>query len=254
MFLADPPTNLDDYYPPAYYALAEADDLDTRFAAERYKVALVRHFQPRGRLLEIGTGTGGFLYLAAQAGFAVEAIEQDQRAADWVARRIGCPVTVSTSPAHAVQGLGTFDVVSLWHSLEHMDEPWVVVDALCESLRPNGIIVIATPNPDAVQFRVLRSRWAHVDAPRHSVLIPIPALEGRLRMHGLRREVRTTTDEGGTGWNRFGWQVSLREMTERRAASVFLRRLGRVVHLVMRPIEQTGTRGSTYTLVFRNEP
>lgn len=70
--------------------------------------------------------------------------------------------------------------------------------------------MIAKPNPDSLQFRLLGARWAHVDAPRHLSLIPPHALRSQAQRLGLRLAHVTTSDPAGNEWNRFGWEQGLR--------------------------------------------
>jgi 2-polyprenyl-3-methyl-5-hydroxy-6-metoxy-1,4-benzoquinol methylase len=251
LFLTNPPARPGDYYPAAYFPLHTGADLDRHFAPERYKIDLVRRFVTGSRLLEIGTGSGGFLHRARAAGLEAHAIEQDPAAAEWIRRNLGATVHVSDSPVDAIAGLGDFDVVALWHSLEHLDDPWGVLSAIAPHVAAGGVLVIATPNPAAFQLRVLGARWTHLDAPRHTVLIPAASLRRRLAGLGLDQEYISTTEGGGTGWNRYGWQVSLRNLTDRPRLSAALRRGGRIAELALRPVERSGLRGSTYTAVFR---
>ena len=60
----------------------------------------------------------------------------------------------------------------MFQIIEHLIDPWDTLQAAAESLLPGGVLVVATPNPGAFQFRFLRGRWTHVDAPRHTALIP----------------------------------------------------------------------------------
>src|SRR5437899_6872061 len=144
----------------------------------------------------------------------------------------------------------------MWHVLEHLPAPWKVLDAAARALAPGGIVLIATPNPDALRLRVLRARWPHVDAPRHLYLIPAGWMRRQMKASGLECAMLTTTDRAGLGWNRFGWGqtlVNLLPLPLRRARAVRLMGVaaGGCVATVVSVLERSGFNGSTYTAIFR---
>jgi hypothetical protein len=113
------------------------------------------------------------------------------------------------------------------------------------------VVALAAPNPDAFQFKVLGSRWTHVDAPRHLFLIPPTVLVRLGEEFGLEVVLLTTLDAGTLGWNVFGWRESLAGFARGRYARYALRLLGLLAARAARPLDRRGWRGSTYTLVLR---
>ncbi|MBC8074611.1 MAG: class I SAM-dependent methyltransferase [Chloroflexales bacterium] len=254
LYLSPAPRDLGRYYPANYYAVPVAlPQLAAAADLERYKIDLVRQFVLAGRLLEIGPAYGSFAYLARQAGFAVETIEMDAACCRFLLEVVGVSAVCSSDVPAALEVMQPFDVIALWHVIEHVPDPWRVLDAVAARLRPGGVVVIAAPNPDAFQLRLLGSHWAHVDAPRHLTLIPAALIEQALRPHGLHTVLRTTTDPGSIGWNHFGWEMSLRTWGRWRPARLLLRLLGRAVGVLAQSIEQRDGLGATYTLVLRKE-
>lgn len=246
------PTDLASYYPPDYYAIpADRQQLLAGAAAERYKLELVRSFVSGGRLVEIGPAVGGFVALAREAGFDSHAIEMDVECCRFLREVVGVPVWESDEPASVLANWGQFDVVAMWHVIEHLENPREVVEAAAASLRPGGIVVIAAPNPGSLQFRLFRARWTHLDAPRHLSLIPAAELIALGRSLGLELVLRTTLDEGTLGWNRFGWRESLAGFASGRYPRAGLRLIGSLVGRLAAPLERRRSRGATYTLVLR---
>jgi SAM-dependent methyltransferase len=139
----------------------------------------------------------------------------------------------------------------MWHVLEHLREPWAALDAAARNLEPGGVLAVAMPNPGAFQFRLLRARWPHVDAPRHLFLIPAGLLVERARAAGLEPVRLTARDRGGIYWNRFGWQHALMRPGQSKARTTVALAFGTGVAALMAPIELSDLRGSTYTAVFR---
>jgi 2-polyprenyl-3-methyl-5-hydroxy-6-metoxy-1,4-benzoquinol methylase len=246
------PDDIGRYYPQSYYALPRGrEELLVLSRPEQYKVEMIRRFVTAGDLLEIGPGVGGFLAAAQAAGFLPHAIEMDSACCAFLRTELGAPVTETDDPASALESGGSFDVIALWHVIEHLPDPRRVVQRAIEALRPGGILVLATPNPAAFQARALRTRWVHIDAPRHLVLMPHAALVDVAKAAGADPVLITTADEGGLGWNRFGWRESLAAEAEGHYPRLALTAAGAVIGRLTRFIERREGRGSAYTLVVR---
>ncbi len=252
IFISPIPENLGEYYPQSYHLVPESIDiLEAGVAHERYKIEIIRRYVRRGRLLEIGPSLGCFTYLARQSGFNAEAIEMDARCAKFLNEVAGIPTVNSSDTCAAVKTLESFDVIALWHVIEHLPNPWETLDAIGKKLNPNGILVLAAPNPNALQFRVLGRYWPHVDAPRHLMLIPYELLVQKMATLGMTIELITTTDEGGLGWNVFGWEYFFSNLCSHRKINRMLRKFGRAVAKLLSPLEKIEGKGSAYTMVFR---
>ncbi|MDA0171519.1 class I SAM-dependent methyltransferase [Solirubrobacter taibaiensis] len=252
LFLDNVPDDLGRYYPSEYYVLPSAEQLEHLRAAERHKLALVGG-EPRGRLVEIGPGVGGFSYAARRAGYDVTAVEMDERAAEHVRTVAGVDVVRSDVPHTALDALPPSRAITLWHVMEHLPDPWACLQAAARNLESGGTLVIAMPNPDSFQLRVLGSRWAHIDAPRHLFLIPAKTLIERAASLGLESAKLTTRDRGGLNWNRFGWQYAVMRPDGSKTRIAAANAFGLAAFFAMSPIELTGLRGATYTAVF-NKP
>ena len=248
--LVDVPQDLGRFYPQGYYELPQAGELERIARGEAHKVALIAGRVPGGRLVEIGPGAGGFAYAARRAGFDVTAIEMDERAAAHLRDGVGVDAVHSDDPVAALARLPPSRAVALWHVIEHLRDPAGVVDAIAANLEPGGVLALATPNPQALQFRLLGARWTHVDAPRHLFLIPLDALTERAAAARLQRVAAFTSDPSGRHWNLFGWEHALRRHPAAGPAprAVTLAAMG--VTLAMRPLEQRALRGAAYTAVF----
>ena len=106
---------------------------------------------PRGRLLDVGCGTGTFLRLARSRGWEVTGTEispygVEAAGSDGLAVSEG-EVWEAGLPAD------TFDVITCWHVLEHTTDPRRVVEEIRRVLRPGGWLVLATPNLEDHIFR-----------------------------------------------------------------------------------------------------
>ncbi len=254
LFLRDVPSDLSLYYPDSYYPMhASIDDLRVASRFELYKLDFVRRTHGSGRLLEIGPGAGGFALLASEAGFAVSVLEIPGPSAVWIGEHLDVSVHLADDPLSALPSLGTFDVITLWHSWEHLRDPWGVLDCAAAALSEEGILIIASPNPTSLQIRIFGARWTHLDAPRHRLLSPPAVLVLAAAHRGLCFDHLDMADRSARGWNRFGWEQSLGNLSDIATVSLWLRRTGICIARVLRNIETRAGRASTYTLILRRE-
>jgi SAM-dependent methyltransferase len=254
IFLFPVPEDLGAYYPVNYYPVSHSrEEWIERAKAETYKLDIVRSHVPSGKLLEIGPAYGNFAGLAQEAGFDVVTVEMDSLCCRFLEETLGIKAIHSTDVASAVATLDPVDVAALWHVVEHLPDPWGTLAALARKVRPGGILVIATPNPLAWQFRILGSKWPHVDAPRHLFLFPPDILTRHLSDIGFRVVSVTTMDKGSIGLNTIGWQTYLQNHFRRHIFLVCAEIGGRMLGKILDPIESKEGAGSAYTLVARKE-
>jgi 2-polyprenyl-3-methyl-5-hydroxy-6-metoxy-1,4-benzoquinol methylase len=210
IYLENVPADLHRYYPQDYYFIARSlQELAAWGNHERYKLDIVSQFRRSGRLIEVGPASGAFAYLAKTSGFDVTAIEMDERCSRYLSEQAGLHVIHSADEAKALETAPPADVIAMWHVIEHLVDPWSMLEVAAAKLKPGGILVLAAPNPAAVQLGIFGGRWVHVDAPRHLWLIPPKVLAKRGEKAGLRQRLLTTRDPGSLFWNRFGWQYTL---------------------------------------------
>lgn len=250
--LQDVPRDLGLYYHAGYHFLPTSDEaIEAGVKHEQYKLDLVGRFVRSGRLLEIGPSWGAFCLLAKRAGYSVEAIEMNPSCCEFISARIGVRVICRNDEAAALDEITPPDVIAAWHVLEHLRNPWALIEAAAARLNPGGVLVLALPNPAALQFRLLGRYWAHLDAPRHLHLIPPEVVRIRAEAAGLEQVLCTTTDVGSLGWNRFGWTYSLPHFFSARLAKRVARYAGRRIGAAMALVESHEGMGSAYTSVFR---
>lgn len=251
LHLADVPPDLARYYPAEYFGLPELGELRERAVPERWRMEIVARHAGPGRLIEVGPGDGLFAVQALDAGFDVAAIEADPAAAVHLRDVLGIEVVVSAAPEAHLAALGPARAVVAWHVIEHVPQPWALLEAAATSLEPGGVMIVATPNPRAFGLRVLGPRWPHVDAPRHLFLLPPAAVIARGRELGLQPVALTSTDPGSLGWNGFAWRYLLRRPGASWARERAAHLAGDAIARLLAPIERRGMRGAAYTLVLR---
>ncbi len=177
---------------------------------DRQRLALVRELAvPPARLLDVGAGRGRFVTAAHAAGYDAAGIEPSSRG---VAAAAGVGARVSQATVEdADVAPGSIDVVTLWHVLEHLDDPAKALARLRTWLTPSGGLLVGVPNLDSLQARIGGERWYHLDVPRHRVHFTVPGLRALLSAQGFEvLDVRHTLLEH----NAFGmWQSALSRLT-----------------------------------------
>jgi 2-polyprenyl-3-methyl-5-hydroxy-6-metoxy-1,4-benzoquinol methylase len=253
IFLSPIPSDIGRYYPRDYYAIPQSRG-ELRAKAQKWqqwKLKLVQKFKTGGRLLEIGPAYGLFASLAQDAGFDVSVIEMDSDCCAFLRNVVGINVVQNPDTVAAVENLPLFDVIAIWQVIEHLAQPWKVVEAAAHRLAPGGVLIMDTPNPGAFQFGVLGKYWTHLDAPRHVVLIPAALLVDRAKAAGLSLISLSAADASANGFNGFGWGETFQNVIGENALGRAVNFLGRALAKLLIPIERTGFRGSTYTTVFQ---
>jgi SAM-dependent methyltransferase len=140
-------------YGPGYYEpWQERSEERARVRLWNRRLTQVEARQPCGALLDVGCGDGLFLHVARDAGWSVEGIEFSPEGARRSSRRLGRPVALGDL-AEAAGLRGPFDVVTVWHVLEHLARPAPLLEAVRHRLRPGGLIAVAVPNLDNLPMR-----------------------------------------------------------------------------------------------------
>lgn len=251
LFLADPPGDLSTYYAGDYFQYPSRERLAEIARKNSHQLQMLTTWMPGGRLVEIGPAHGAFALQAAEAGFDVTAIEMDSRCCSYLESVVGVTAVNSDRPHEVLRVLPPSAAIVMWQVIEHLHDPWRCLDSAADNLDEGGILLVATPNPDALGLRVLGRFWPHVDAPRHLSLIPSDLLATYLASRGLERVAMWTDDPSARRWNRFAWQRVLMNCSSRRFVQRAMFVVGAGVSAFVSPLERRGSRPSTYTAVFR---
>lgn len=134
-----------------------------RQLALRNKHEMIARHQPNGTVLDIGCGTGDFLAFMAKKGYCGQGVEVSNSARQ-LAQTKG--VTVAAQLADLPAGT-TYQVITLWHVLEHVADPLATLKELHERSAPGGLLVLAVPDRDSWDRKHYGQHWAAWDVPRH---------------------------------------------------------------------------------------
>lgn len=141
-------------------------------------VRLVRCFSQSRRLLDVGSWYGDFLVVARQEGFSVAAVEPNSEARRYLGERLDIDVVHDIEEAAKVYGSESFDIVSLFHVLEHMVDPQRTLQLIYGLLSMKGLVIIRVPNIKSMCFKLLGKGWGGVQ--RTHVVYYAPDTLGRL--------------------------------------------------------------------------
>jgi 2-polyprenyl-3-methyl-5-hydroxy-6-metoxy-1,4-benzoquinol methylase len=162
----------DDYYKISFsqdYHRNSADPgLKTLWEINEQRVQMIKTIILNGKLLDVGSGQGFFLYHAQQHGFSVTGVDVSSRAVEFCEQTFHINVHLQNINQDFNPG-EKFDVITMWHILEHVSDPLGFVKRLHQYLSPQGKLIIEVPNINSVKFRFAsgQNRWIGGNHPRH---------------------------------------------------------------------------------------
>ena len=164
------PENLGKYYESEHY-ISHTDSKRT-FQDKVYqkvksymlsqKANWIRNISKGTQILDYGCGTGDFLLKMQKLNWEVSGIEPNDAARNLAQKKCG---NVQSS-LHDLKNQ-KFDVITLWHVLEHIPDFEGKLDEFKKLLKPNGLLIIAVPNYKSYDAKYYKKFWAAWDVPRH---------------------------------------------------------------------------------------
>lgn len=131
--------------------------------ALKHKLRLINSLcNERGKILDIGAGTGDLLLVAKKNGWETIGYEPNAKARK-IAENKGIKFTSETSNLENA----SFDIITMWHVLEHVSDVEAQIKELKRLIKPTGAILIAVPNFNSYDALYYKEFWAAFDVPRH---------------------------------------------------------------------------------------
>jgi len=156
----------------AMYVYRGTADAGARFGRMQGVLRMLRRARVRqlaglrpGRALDVGCGDGSFLAALAQLGWEVCGTELSPSVAATARERLG--ERISTDTMEKTGPDSSFDLITFWHVLEHMDDPRSALNHARRLIKPDGSVIIAVPNIESFQAQMFKQDWLHLDVPRH---------------------------------------------------------------------------------------
>lgn len=181
---------LDALYREAYFVghydegmLPGSEAMRKRLSQEGHRIKFFRPFKPDGRVLDIGCGRGYFLMACRERGFEVQGFDVSEEGANYVRETLGIPV--HTGMLEDAFAEGAFDVITMWHSLEHTSDPAKYLELAGRWLKPGGVLVIDVPNYTGTDARMKGDAWDDWDLPYHLLHFTPKSLDTLLQRYGF---------------------------------------------------------------------
>lgn len=157
---------------------------------DREKMAIVQaavDLAPGAKVLDVGCGAGSFLAMVrSRTGATCTGVDfKDMSGQPWLD---GVEFRHGTLCDQDFGG-EKFDLITMWHFLEHDYEPRATLDACRNMLAPGGKLIVEVPRLDSLSFRMFADRWPGFQAPQHTMLLDKDHFQSLLERAGLRVEV-----------------------------------------------------------------
>ncbi|HEX7903581.1 MAG TPA: class I SAM-dependent methyltransferase [Chitinophagaceae bacterium] len=140
----------------------------------------------QGKLLDVGSGIGTFAHEMKQSGWDVTGLEPDEDARNIAARLY--PIELTDITQFYKLPAGSFDVITLWHVLEHVHDLQDYIQQLKRLLSEKGKLFIAVPNYTSKDATAYKECWAAYDVPRHLYHFSPRAMQVLMERNGLKVE------------------------------------------------------------------
>ncbi len=129
------------------------------------KYRLLESICEKGKMLDYGCGSGEFLATCKSKGWDTSGIEVNDKARNFAIQQHRLEVY----PESHIQNLPkeSFDLITLWHVLEHIPNLNERIRDFYDLLKPGGQILLAVPNTDSWDAKYYQEKWAAWDLPRH---------------------------------------------------------------------------------------
>lgn len=132
----------------------------------RWKRNIISSRKTKGIILDYGCGTGEFITIMASnnwEAFGVEPSDEARKKVETKSKAINLSVFKKLDDLPEKK----FDVITLWHVLEHVPHPDQLIQHLKEKLTEGGLIFVAVPNHKSYDAECYKNHWAAYDVPRH---------------------------------------------------------------------------------------
>ncbi|MFQ3212747.1 MAG: 2-polyprenyl-3-methyl-5-hydroxy-6-metoxy-1,4-benzoquinol methylase [Marivirga sp.] len=150
------------------------------------KIKLIKTITNRknGKIFDYGIGTGYFLKAIEQAGWRVTGLEPDTAARNLAEKSTG--ITIHSDLSKIIDNNEKFDLITLWHVLEHVHDVNEVFIKLKTLLKEKGKMLIAVPNVDSFDNNLFQEHWAAYDVPRHLYHFNQESMKTFVMKHGMK--------------------------------------------------------------------
>jgi len=182
------PVNNESHYPPDYYGEQSRYPIFISWLAgylAKKRTKLLPELPNTGKMIDIGCGQGWFVKQFSDIGWQAQGIEVSEVAAHHAAKRLGLDILIGENIVDSLED-NQFDVIGLWHVLEHVENPKYLLKQIERILKQDGIVLIGVPNFGSFEAKFGKAGWFHLDVPRHLFHFDASNLSELLKKAGLK--------------------------------------------------------------------
>ncbi len=158
------PGNIIDYYR-EYHKRSLEKDVFLSLSPNRVKK--IKKLKNGGRILDVGCGFGKFLFEMSKEGWQVYGNDISQVACDNARKEFGLKNIYNGELLSLNFPENFFDVITLWHALEHLEKPKETLKRIYQILKDDGLLVIESPDFSSLLSRFFKDKWQALELPRH---------------------------------------------------------------------------------------
>lgn len=142
-------------------------------------------FSGEGKILDIGCGNGRYLLTLKKQGWQTYGIEQSPKSSKYARDVLHLEVNTGDLLDSKYQA-EFFDVITMWHSLEHLYEPILTLKEAKRILKDDGLLIIAVPNVDSFAAKVFKKYWYQLEIPIHLIAFTPDSITRMLDAAGFK--------------------------------------------------------------------
>jgi 2-polyprenyl-3-methyl-5-hydroxy-6-metoxy-1,4-benzoquinol methylase len=159
-------------------------EMKKRLSQQKHRLSFFRSLKPRGRVLDIGCGMGYFIYACSLRGYEAEGMDISDDSTAYIRSELGLKVKTGTADTVGYEE-GSFDVITMWHFLEHSLDPRDYLSSAWRWLKKDGLLVVDVPNYEGTDARKIWSGWTGWSLPYHIYHFTPRTLEGLMDRYGF---------------------------------------------------------------------
>lgn len=138
-----------------------------------------------GKILDVGCGSGAKLYGLKKRGWDVYGVDTSLDAVDFAKKKLNLEKVYLGTIESKKFPPGFFNAVLLSHVIEHLQDPKKTLREIKRILKPEGLLIITTPNFASLNSKIFRQFWFPLETPRHLYLFTPSTLIKLLSSVGL---------------------------------------------------------------------
>jgi 2-polyprenyl-3-methyl-5-hydroxy-6-metoxy-1,4-benzoquinol methylase len=169
-----------------------------------------------GRVLDVGCGSGDFLFRMHQQGWKVAGVDFDDKAIVNAKTKYGFDL-LHNDLAGAHFPDNSFDAITMNHVIEHVPDPTALLSEILRVLKPGGRLVATTPNIQSLGHSLYQECWRGLEPPRHLQVFSVQALRNCAQQAGFKKiEVKSSAANADAI---IGASIGVREAKKRMTCS-----------------------------------